>query len=107
MINAELSRFARRRDFAIFRSKSQSAKDSHSSNRKRPTIPFVQCAAGGAPAFLGVAPFVAAFVIPHPPSGICHLPSGICHLPSGICHLPFLHSPFRIRRLHLPSRGYV
>src|SRR5208282_4618201 len=98
--NAELSRFARRRDFAFFRSKSQSANDSHSSNRKRPTIPFVQCAAGGAPAFLGVAPFVAAFVIPHPhpPSPIPHPPSGICHLPSGICHLPFLllHSPFRI-----------
>src|SRR5208282_2009806 len=34
--NAELSRFARRRDFAFFRSKSQSANDSHSSNRKRP-----------------------------------------------------------------------
>src|SRR5208337_5151067 len=32
-----------------------------------------------------------AFVIPHPPSGICHLPSGICHLP-----FLLLHSPFRI-----------
>src|SRR5208282_5783500 len=96
--NAELSRFARRRDFAFFRSKSQSANDSHSSNRKRPTIPFVQCAAGGAPAFLGVAPFVAAFVIPHPPSGICHLPSGICHLPFLLLHSPFRipHSAFRI-----------
>src|SRR5208282_2026461 len=103
--NAELSRFARRRDFAFFRSKSQSANDSHSSNRKRPTIPFVQCAAGGAPAFLGVAPFVAAFVIPHPPSPIPPPPSAIRHLSSAIRHLssaispspfPVPHSAFRI-----------
>src|SRR5208282_42899 len=101
--NAELSRFARRRDFAFFRSKSQSANDSHSSNRKRPTIPFVQCAAGGAPAFLGVAPFVAAFVIPpppipHPPSPIRHPAFVICHPAFVICHFSFSipRSAFRI-----------
>src|SRR5208282_6184798 len=92
--NAELSRFARRRDFAFFRSKSQSANDSHSSNRKRPTIPFVQCAAGGAPAFLGVAPFVAAFVIPHPPPPLPPSPSPLPHFFTSLRHFSSSLFPF-------------